>query len=76
MADFPDHLATDVGHVGLSEDALAFTAREGFEGLACEHATVVAVFLLRMLFVDKILPTGPVEWLLFLVLVFLFQVLP
>jgi hypothetical protein len=27
-------------------------------------------------FVDKILPTGPVEWLLFLVLVFLFHVLP
>ena len=46
VSDFPDHLASEVGHVGLGESKVLFATGECLQELAGENTTVIAVFLL------------------------------
>ena len=69
VANLPDHLPTEVEHIRLRECEALFAARERLEKLASEHATVVAVLLLRSVLERPVNPAIEVERLLLFVAV-------
>lgn len=52
VSDLPNHTTPEVCHVALREGEMLLSSGQRLQELACEHATIVAVLLLRCILQD------------------------